>query len=111
MLLLRPSESNIQQLPNHIGDQTYQLGIELGLKVVEMQQIERNHLRNLRGQTEEVLNKWRRRPEATFEVLVKALHRIELSSVLSYITYEVELEETKEVELEGKVKGVYKHTE
>ncbi|XP_071148974.1 uncharacterized protein [Mytilus edulis] len=106
VLLLRPSESNIQQLPNHIGDQTYQLGIELGLKVVEMQQIERNHLRNLRGQTEEVLNKWRRRPEATFEVLVKALHRIELSSVLSYITYEVELEETKEVELEGKVKEI-----
>ncbi|CAG2249856.1 unnamed protein product [Mytilus edulis] len=90
VLLLRPSESNIQQLPNHIGDQTYQLGIELGLKVVEMQQIERNHLRNLRGQTEEVLNKWRRRPEATFEVLVKALHRIELSSVLSYLTYEGE---------------------
>ncbi|XP_071150481.1 uncharacterized protein [Mytilus edulis] len=92
VLLLRPSESNIKQLPNHIGNQTYQLGIELGLKVVDMQHIAMNHVTNLRGQTEEVLNIWRRRPEATFEVLVKALHRIELSSVLSYMTYEVELE-------------------
>ncbi|XP_063412346.1 uncharacterized protein LOC134695085 [Mytilus trossulus] len=92
VLLLRPSESNIKQLPNHIGNQTYQLGIELGFKVVDMQHIAMNHVTNLRGQTEEVLNIWRRRPEATFEVLVKALHRIELSSVLSYMTYEVELE-------------------
>ncbi|OPL20723.1 hypothetical protein AM593_08835, partial [Mytilus galloprovincialis] len=96
-LHIRPSGSNIQQLPDHIGDQTYQLGIELGLKVVEMQQIERNHVTNLRSQTEEVLNKWRTLPEATYEVLVKALHRLELSSVLPYITYEVGLAKQAEV--------------
>ncbi|CAC5400114.1 unnamed protein product [Mytilus coruscus] len=99
-LLIRPSGSNIQQLPHHIGNQTYQLEIELGLYVVEMQQIERNHVTNLRCQTEEVLNKWRRLLEATYEVLVKALHRLELSSVLPYITYEVGLEEHMEVGLE-----------
>ncbi|CAC5403222.1 unnamed protein product [Mytilus coruscus] len=82
----------------------YQLGIELGLTVVEMQQIERNHVTNLRSQTEEVLNTWRRRPEATYEVLVKAFHRIDLSSVLPYIIYEVGLEEQVETELEEQVK-------
>ncbi|VDI01153.1 Hypothetical predicted protein [Mytilus galloprovincialis] len=73
-LQLRPSISNTQKLPDHIGNQTFQLGIELGLSVVEMQQIESNHVTNLRSQTEEVLNKWRRLPEATYEVLEKALH-------------------------------------
>ncbi|VDI34205.1 Hypothetical predicted protein [Mytilus galloprovincialis] len=95
-LFIRPSGSNLQQLSDHIGYQTYQLGIELGLKVVEMQQIERNHVTNLRSQTEEVLNKWRRLPEATYEVLVKALHRLELSSILPYITYEEGLAEQAE---------------
>ncbi|VDI38086.1 Hypothetical predicted protein [Mytilus galloprovincialis] len=96
-LFIRPSGSNLQQLSDHIGYQTYQLGIELGLKVVEMQQIERNHVTNLRSQTEEVLNKWRRHPEATYEVLLKALYRLELSSVLPYITYEEGLAEQAEV--------------
>ncbi|CAG2194354.1 unnamed protein product [Mytilus edulis] len=112
-LQLRPSISNTQKLPDHIGNQTFQLGIELGLSVVEMQQIESNHVTNLRSQTEEVLNKWRRLPEATYEVLEKALHRLQLSSVLSYLTYEEELEEQVErgldegveVELEEAVRG------
>ncbi|XP_052096542.1 uncharacterized protein LOC127731746 [Mytilus californianus] len=102
-LQLRPSDSNIQKLPDHIGNQTFQLGIELGLSVVEMQQIESNHVTNLRSQTEEVLNKWKRLPEATYEVLEKALHRLQLSSVLSYLTYEDGLEEKVEVGLEEKV--------
>ncbi|VDI02013.1 Hypothetical predicted protein [Mytilus galloprovincialis] len=96
MLHLRPLGSSVQQLPDHIGNQTYQLGIELGLKVVEMQQIERNHVTNLRSQTEAVLNHWRRLPEATYEVLFKALQRLELSSVLPYITYGVGLPEQAE---------------
>ncbi|XP_076088056.1 uncharacterized protein LOC143058455 [Mytilus galloprovincialis] len=95
-LFIRPFGSNLQQLSDHIGYQTYQLGIELGLKVVEMQQIERNHVTNLRSQTEEVLNKWRRLPEATYEVLLKALYRLELSSVIPYITYEEGLAEQAE---------------
>ncbi|VDI17083.1 Hypothetical predicted protein [Mytilus galloprovincialis] len=95
-LFIRPSGSNLQQLSDHIGYQTYQLGIELGLTVVEMQQIERNHVTNLRSQTEEVLSKWRRLPEATYEVLLKALYRLELSSVLPYITYEEGLAEQAE---------------
>ncbi|XP_052080427.1 uncharacterized protein LOC127718447 [Mytilus californianus] len=104
-LLIRPSSSITKLLPDHIGIQTFQLGIELGLSVVEMQQIAMNHVTNLRGQTEEVLNTWRSRrlPEATYEVLVKALCRLEISSVLSYITYEEELEEIVEVGLKEQV--------
>ncbi|CAG2193013.1 unnamed protein product [Mytilus edulis] len=102
-LQLRPSISNTKKLPDHIGNQTFQLGIELGLSVVEMQQIESNHVTNLRSQTEEVLNKWRNLPEATYEVLEKALHRLQLSSVLSYLTYEEGLEEQVEVGLDEEV--------
>lgn len=102
-LLIRPSSSITKLLPDHIGIQTFQLGIELGLSVVEMQHIAMNHITNLRGQTEEVLNKWRKLSESTYEVLVKALHRLDLSSVLSYITYEEELEEIVGVGLEEKV--------
>ncbi|XP_063438358.1 uncharacterized protein LOC134719283 [Mytilus trossulus] len=103
-LLLRPSDSNIQQLPDHIGSQTFQLGIELGLSVVEMQKIESNHVTNLHGQTEEVLKRWIRIPEATFEALGKALHRIELSSVLSYLTYDEELGGQMEIEIDEHVR-------
>ncbi|CAC5388672.1 unnamed protein product [Mytilus coruscus] len=103
-LLLRPSSSNIQQLPDHIGIQTFQLGIELGLSVVEMQKIERNHVTNLHGQTEEVLNRWIKHPEATFEVLEKALHRLELSSVLSYLTYDEELGGQMEIGIDEQVR-------
>ncbi|XP_063438361.1 uncharacterized protein LOC134719286 [Mytilus trossulus] len=104
-LKLKPSDSNIQQLPDHIGNKTFQLGIELGLSVVQMQQIESNHVTNLRSQTEEVLNKWRRLPEATYEVLEKALHRLRLSRVLSYLTYEEELEEQVKRKLDEEVEA------
>ncbi|VDI50421.1 Hypothetical predicted protein [Mytilus galloprovincialis] len=53
-LQLRPSISNTQKLPDHIGNQTFQLGIELGLSVVEMQQIESNHVTNLQELEEQV---------------------------------------------------------
>ncbi|VDI26121.1 Hypothetical predicted protein [Mytilus galloprovincialis] len=102
-LKLRPSYSNIQNLPDHIGNKTFQLGIELGLSVVQMQQIESDHVTNLRSQTEEVLNTWRRLSEATYEVLEKALHRLQLSRVLSYLTYEEGLEEQVEVGLDEEV--------
>ncbi|VDI47625.1 Hypothetical predicted protein [Mytilus galloprovincialis] len=102
-LKLRPSDSNIQKLPDHIGNKTFQLGIELGLSVVQMQQIESDHVTNLRSQTEEVLNKWRKLSDATYEVLEKALHRLQLSRVLSYLTYEERLEEQVEVGLDEEV--------
>ncbi|VDH95042.1 Hypothetical predicted protein [Mytilus galloprovincialis] len=102
-LKLRPSDSNIQKLPDHIGNKTFQLGIELGLSVVQMQQIESDHVTNLRSQTEEVLNKWRKLSDATYEVLEKALHRLQLSRVLSYITYEEGLEEQVEVGIDEEV--------
>ncbi|XP_063438359.1 uncharacterized protein LOC134719284 [Mytilus trossulus] len=104
-LFLRPSGLNVQQLPDHIGSQTFQLGIELGLSVVEMQKIESNHVTNLHGQTEEVLKQWIKIPEATFEALGKALHRLELSSVLSYLTYDEEIGEQMEIEIEEHVRG------
>ncbi|VDI40873.1 Hypothetical predicted protein [Mytilus galloprovincialis] len=103
-LLFRPSGSNVQQLPDHIGSQTFQLGIELGLSVVEMQKIESNHVTNLHGQTEEVLKRWIKIPEATFEALGKALHRLELSSVLSYLTYDDELGGQMEIEIDEHVR-------
>ncbi|XP_071138919.1 uncharacterized protein [Mytilus edulis] len=103
-LLLRPSDSNIQQLPDHIGSQTFQLGIELGLSVVEMQKIESNHVTNLHGQTEEVLKRWIKIPEATFEALGKALCRLELSSVLSYLTYDEELGGQMEIKIDEHVR-------
>ncbi|XP_063437036.1 uncharacterized protein LOC134718447 [Mytilus trossulus] len=103
-LFLRPSGLNVQQLPDHIGSQTFQLGIELGLSVVEMQKIESNHVNNLHGQTEEVLKQWIKIPEATFEALGKALHRLELSSVLSYLTYDEEIGEQMEIEIDEHVR-------
>ncbi|XP_076082245.1 uncharacterized protein LOC143052948 [Mytilus galloprovincialis] len=104
MLRFRPSGSNVQQLPDHIGSQTFQLGIELGLSVVEMQKIESNHVTNLHGQTEEVLKRWIKIPEATFEVLGKALHRLELSSVLSSLTYDEELGGQMDIEIDRHVR-------
>ncbi|CAG2254618.1 unnamed protein product [Mytilus edulis] len=102
-LKLRVSESSIQKLSDHIGYKTFQLGIELGLSVVQMQQIENNHVTNLRSQTVEVLHKWRTLHEATYEVLEKALNRLQLSRVISYLTYDEGLVEDIEVGLKEQV--------
>ncbi|XP_063406280.1 uncharacterized protein LOC134690235 [Mytilus trossulus] len=96
-LNLKPSRSDMNILPNHIGRETFQLGIELGLSVVEMHQIQSNHVTNLRGQTEDVLCKWRKQYHATYEVLVKALYRLDLAGVVESLTYEVGVKE----EIEG----------
>lgn len=98
-LNLKPSRSDMNILPNHIGKETFQLGIELGLSVVEMHQIQSNHVTNLRGQTEDVLCKWRKQYHATYEVLVKALYRLDLAGVVESLTYEVGVKE----EIEGMV--------
>ncbi|CAC5412535.1 unnamed protein product [Mytilus coruscus] len=95
-LKLRPSSSDIKILPDHIGKETFQLGIELGLSVVEMHQIQSNHVTNLRSQTEDVLDKWLKHHHATNEVLVKTLYRLDLSGVLGYLTYEVGVKERLE---------------
>ncbi|VDI80061.1 Hypothetical predicted protein, partial [Mytilus galloprovincialis] len=92
-LISKPSSSFLKLLPDHIGNQTFQLGIELGLSVVEMQKIERNHVTNLHRQTEEVLHRWMPLQEATYEVLAKAFDRIELSGVLSYLACDIGLDE------------------
>ncbi|XP_052061249.1 uncharacterized protein LOC127701421 [Mytilus californianus] len=95
-LKLRPSSSDIEILPDHIGKETFQLGIELGLSVVEMHQIQSNHVTNLRSQTENVLDKWLKHHQATNEVLVKTLFRLDLSGVLGHLTYEVGVKERLE---------------
>ncbi|CAC5412533.1 unnamed protein product [Mytilus coruscus] len=95
-LNLKPSSSDVKLLPNHIGRETFQLGIELGLSVVEMHQIQSNHVTNLRGQTEDVLNKWRKTQKAAYEVLAKTLYRLDLCSVLSYFSYDVGVKEQLE---------------
>ncbi|CAG2231739.1 unnamed protein product [Mytilus edulis] len=92
-LNLKPSRSDMKILLNHIGKETFQLGIELGLSVVEMHQIQSNHVTNLRGQTEEVLCKWRKQHHATYEVLVKTLYRLDLAGVVESLTYEVGVNE------------------
>ncbi|CAG2210104.1 unnamed protein product [Mytilus edulis] len=53
---------------------------------------------------EEVLKRWIKIPEATFEVLGKALHRLELSSVLSYLTYDEELGGQMDIEIDRHVR-------
>ncbi|XP_063440026.1 uncharacterized protein LOC134721151 [Mytilus trossulus] len=88
-LNLKPSSSDVKLLPNHIGRETFQFGIELGLSVVEMHQIQSNHVTNLRGQTEDVLKKWRKTKKAAYEVLAKTLYRLDLCSVLSHLSYDV----------------------
>ncbi|XP_052061242.1 uncharacterized protein LOC127701418 isoform X4 [Mytilus californianus] len=95
-LNLKPSSSDVKLLPNHIGRETFQLGIELGLSVVKMHQIQSNHVTNLRGQTEDVLNKWRKTEKAAYEVLAKTLYRLDLCSVLSYFSYDVGVKEQLE---------------
>lgn len=98
-LNLKPSRSDMKILLNHIGKETFQLGIELGLSVVEMHQIQSNHVTNLRGQTEEVLCKWRKQHHATYEVLVKTLYRLDLAGVVESLTYEVGVNE--------QIEGIY----
>lgn len=102
-LNLKPSSSDVKLLPNHIGRETFQFGIELGLSVVEMHQIQSNHVTNLRGQTEDVLKKWRKTQKSAYEVLAKTLYRLDLSSVLSYLSYDVGEKE----QLEGKCNLTY----
>ncbi|CAC5404120.1 unnamed protein product [Mytilus coruscus] len=90
---LKPSRSDLKLLVDIIGDKTFEIGIELGLSVVEMHEIQSNQNINLRGQTEHVLDKWRRTQNATYEDLAKTLFRLDLGSGLSYLHYEVGVKE------------------
>ncbi|CAC5392558.1 unnamed protein product [Mytilus coruscus] len=50
-------------------------------------------LQNHIGQTEDVLDKWRKHHQATYDVLAKTLYRLNLSGILEYLTYEIGLKD------------------
>lgn len=71
-----PDKSVLENLSNNIGNENLQLGLELGLKGVELQEIAFKHKTNLMKQTREILRQWRK-SEQPLSVLAKACYRID----------------------------------
>lgn len=89
MLEWTPDDTTLENISHHIGDKTFQLGIELGLTVNDLQGIEHSH-KDLIEQTREVLKKWKEslnpeeheRPVIT---LAKSLKRVDRYIVIGYL--------------------------
>lgn len=78
-----PSNTLLMYLSNHIGDSTFQLGIELELDVPILEGIRLHCKDKLLYQTRDILRQWtRNNPKATLGNLVKALYRIGKASSL-----------------------------
>lgn len=74
-----PSMSVLRCIANHIGESSLQLGIELGLDIVEIQHIQCQFKDKLLDQNREILRRWKQNKnisKPTVENLVKTLCRI-----------------------------------
>lgn len=82
VLVSTPDESVLENLSNSIGNDNLQLGLELGLKGVELQAIAFQHKTRLMEQTREILRRWRKCKQP-LSVLAKACIRIEKFGVFT----------------------------
>lgn len=87
ILIQVPSTTTLQCLANHIGNSSMQLGVELGLTMSEIQNIQYEHKDKLLNQTKEILRIWlqKKAPRSTNLSLIKALHRIGKINCISMI--------------------------
>ncbi|CAC5391803.1 unnamed protein product [Mytilus coruscus] len=84
----KPSMSVLRYISNHIGDSSLQLGIELGLDISEIQQIQHQFRDKLLDQTRKILRQWKQNhSKPTVENLVKALFRIGKASCLKGVQF------------------------
>ncbi|VDI28396.1 Hypothetical predicted protein [Mytilus galloprovincialis] len=82
-----PPTTTLQCIANHIGNSSMQLGVELGLTMSEIQNIQYEHKDKLLNQTKEILRIWQQKkaPRSTNLSLIKALHRIGKINCISMI--------------------------
>lgn len=74
--------SILENLSNSIGNDNLQLGLELGLKGAELQDIVYQHRTRLMEQTREILRRWRKCKQPV-SILAKAFIRIEKFGVFT----------------------------
>ncbi|CAG2232219.1 unnamed protein product [Mytilus edulis] len=77
-----PDESILENLSNSIGNDNMQLGLELGLKGAELQDIAFQHKTRLMEQTREIFRRWSKRRQP-LSVLAKAFIRIDKFGVFT----------------------------
>lgn len=82
VLASTPDEFLLENLSNSIENDNLQLGLELGLKGVEMQAIAFKHKTNLMEQTREILRRWRKCKQPV-SVLAKVFIRIDKFGVFT----------------------------
>ncbi|XP_076088251.1 uncharacterized protein LOC143058673 [Mytilus galloprovincialis] len=87
ILIQVPPSTTLQCISNHIGNSSMQLGVELGLTMSEIQNIQYEHKDKLLNQTKEILRIWQQKkvPRSTNLSLIKALHRIGKINCISMI--------------------------
>ena len=72
-----PENEVLMELSNNIGNCAVQLGIELGLSVVDVESILHSHPRNMFEQNYNVLVKWKESSRVkTLYILMRALQRV-----------------------------------
>ncbi|XP_052075319.1 uncharacterized protein LOC127712749 isoform X2 [Mytilus californianus] len=84
-----PTNTSLQELSNHIGNSSMQLGVELGLRSAEIEEIQHDHSCKLLHQNKEILRIWSQTkfPKPTVKELIKALQRIGKIDCLREISF------------------------
>ncbi|XP_052083242.1 uncharacterized protein LOC127720609 isoform X2 [Mytilus californianus] len=77
-----PNESILENLSNSIGNDNMQLGLELGFKGAELQDIAFQHKTRLMEQTREIFRRWSKRRQP-LSVIAKAFIRIDKFGVFT----------------------------
>jgi hypothetical protein len=74
-----PEEKVLRKLSQQVGNCAMQLGIELGLRIVEIEQTLFKYPKNIYSQTFDILKKWKDIPEinSTIRMLMNAMQAID----------------------------------
>lgn len=89
ILDVEPTLQSLKAVSDYIGNSSLQLGVELGLDVPQLENIQ-NQLKNKPlEQTREILTRWRASDQFTPSVrsLIKALYRIDKAACVNYINF------------------------
>ncbi|XP_071136777.1 uncharacterized protein [Mytilus edulis] len=77
-----PSDIHLKELSNHIRNCPLQLGVELGLSFIEVEQSLFSFTKDLSGLVEDILKKWRKKSKVkTTIMLMMALQRVNAGGV------------------------------
>lgn len=104
-----PTDEALFDISKEIGNCALELGIELGLRVAEIEHVSFNNITNLRRLIENILLLWKKKPkEKTVRNLLMALERVEkrgfnyLSNMMTDSTMFEEVSFTNHVSLKLK---------